>query len=41
MPAVREGRAVLLKPHLLSCVSHYRIDGYEMLARALHPEVFP
>ena len=40
MPAVREGRAVLLKPHLLSCVSHYRIDGYEMLARALHPEVF-
>jgi iron complex transport system substrate-binding protein len=40
MPAVREGRAVLLKPYLLSCVSHYRIDGYEMLARALHPEAF-
>jgi iron complex transport system substrate-binding protein len=40
MPAVREGRAVLLRPHLLSCVSHYRIDGYEMLARALHPEAF-
>jgi iron complex transport system substrate-binding protein len=40
MPAVREGRAVLLKPHLLSCVSHHRIDGYEMLARALHPEAF-
>ena len=40
MPAVREGRAVLLRPYLLSCVSHYRIDGYEMLARALHPEAF-
>jgi len=40
MPAVREGRAVLLRPCLLSCVSHYRIDGYEMLARTLHPEAF-
>ena len=40
MPAVREGRAVLLDENLMSCVSHRRIDGYEQLARALHPEVF-
>ena len=40
MPAVREGRAVLLPPAQLGCVSHLRIDGYEILARALHPEAF-
>jgi iron complex transport system substrate-binding protein len=40
MPAVREGRAVLLDECLLSCVSHLRLKGYEQLARALHPEVF-
>jgi len=40
MPVVKEGRAVLLRPYLMACVSHHRIDGYEMLARALHPEVF-
>lgn len=40
MPAVRAGRAVLLQPYQLSCVSHRRIDGYEALARALHPEAF-
>jgi iron complex transport system substrate-binding protein len=40
LPAVREGRAVLLEERLLSCVSHRRIEGYERLARALHPEVF-
>ena len=41
MAAVRENRAVLIEPYQLSCVSHYRIEGYERLARALHPEVFP
>lgn len=41
MPAVREGRAVLLKENLLSSVTHHRVDGYEQLARALHPERFP
>lgn len=41
LAAVREGRAVLLEPWQLSCVSHLRIGGYEQLARALHPEVFP
>ncbi|MEI6861437.1 MAG: ABC transporter substrate-binding protein [Verrucomicrobiota bacterium] len=40
MAAVRESRAVLIDESMLSCVSHRRIDGYEQLARALHPEVF-
>lgn len=40
MPAVQEGRAALLKPYQLSCVSHLRIRGYERLARELHPEAF-
>jgi iron complex transport system substrate-binding protein len=37
MPSIREGRAVLIPPWLLSCVSHRRVDGYEILAEALHP----
>ena len=41
MAAVRENRAALLKPYMLSSVTHHRVEGYEMLARALHPEVFP
>lgn len=41
LPAVQAGRAVLIEPWQLSCVSHWRILGYERLARALHPEVFP
>ena len=41
MAAVREGHAALLKPYMLSSVTHHRVEGYEMLARALHPEVFP
>lgn len=41
MPAVLEKRAVLIRPYMLSCVSHHRIEGYEMLARALHPDAFP
>lgn len=40
MSVVREGRAVLIAPHQMSCVSHLRIDGYEQLARQLHPEAF-
>lgn len=40
MPAVREGRAVLLEPYMISTVSHHRVDAYEMLARGLHPEAF-
>jgi iron complex transport system substrate-binding protein len=41
MDAVKSGRVALLKPYLLSCVSFRRIDGYEALARALHPGAFP
>ena len=41
MTAVKEGRVALLKHYQLSCVTHYRIAGYEQLARALHPECFP
>lgn len=40
MQVVRENRAALLKAYQISCVSHFRVDGYEQLARALHPEVF-
>jgi iron complex transport system substrate-binding protein len=38
MPAIKEGRAVWLRPYQLSCVSHHRVQAYEDLARALHPE---
>jgi iron complex transport system substrate-binding protein len=40
LPAVREGRAVRVESYQLSCVSHHRIECYEQLARALHPEAF-
>jgi iron complex transport system substrate-binding protein len=40
MASVKENRAVLLKHYQLSCVSHLRIEGYELLARELHPERF-
>jgi iron complex transport system substrate-binding protein len=41
MAVVRENRAALLKSYQLGCVSHLRIEGYEQLARQLHPERFP
>lgn len=41
LAAVREGRAVLIEPWHISCVSHHRVAAYERLARELHPEVFP
>jgi len=40
MPSVREGRAVVMPESLMASVSHHRIDGYERLARLLHPEAF-
>lgn len=40
MASVRENRAVLLPPSLLSCISHLRVEAYERLARQLHPECF-
>jgi iron complex transport system substrate-binding protein len=41
MPVVREGRTALLGQHQLGCISHRRVEGYEQLARELHPEAFP
>lgn len=40
MSSVKEGRAVLIPNYILSCITHRRVDGYEALARALHPELF-
>jgi iron complex transport system substrate-binding protein len=40
LPAFQAGRLVLLPGPLMSSVSHHRIDAYEALARALHPERF-
>lgn len=40
MMARRTIRVVRLDPWMLGCVSHRRIDAYEALARALHPEAF-
>lgn len=40
MMARRKIRVVRLEPWMLGCVSHRRIDAYEALARALHPEAF-
>lgn len=40
MMARRKIRVVRLEPWMLGCVSHRRVDAYEALAKALHPEVF-
>lgn len=40
LPAFRAGRFVALPGALMSSVSHHRIEAYERLARALHPERF-
>ena len=40
MPAVRQNRAVLIAPYMMSCVSHLRVEAYEAIARGLHPERF-
>jgi iron complex transport system substrate-binding protein len=40
MAAVRARRFVRLEPYMLSSVTHLRVEGYERLARALHPEAF-
>jgi iron complex transport system substrate-binding protein len=40
MMARRTIRIVRLKPWMLGCVSHRRMDAYEALARELHPEAF-
>ena len=40
LPAFKAGRLVLLPGPMMSSVSHHRIEAYEALARALHPERF-
>ena len=40
MAAVRENRVARLEPWQFSCVTHLRVQAYEQLARALHPEAF-
>ena len=40
LPAFRAGRFVVIPGALMSSVSHHRIEAYERLARALHPERF-
>jgi iron complex transport system substrate-binding protein len=40
LAAAKTGRYVLLKSAEISSVTHHRIEGYESLARQLHPERF-
>ncbi|AHF89683.1 ABC transporter substrate-binding protein [Opitutaceae bacterium TAV5] len=40
MAAVRMKRVALVESWQLGCVSHLRVQGYERLARGLHPERF-
>jgi iron complex transport system substrate-binding protein len=40
LPALKEGRLVELPASLMAATSQARIDGYEALAKALHPERF-
>jgi iron complex transport system substrate-binding protein len=40
LPAFKEGQVVAIPGALMSSISHHRIDAYEALARALHPERF-
>ena len=41
MEAARAGRCVMLPEALLSTVSQHRVEAYEALAKALHPDRFP
>lgn len=40
LPAFRANRLVVLPGPLMSSISHHRLEAYERLARALHPERF-
>lgn len=40
LPAFKAGRVVTLPGPVMSSVSHHRVEAYEALARALHPERF-
>lgn len=41
MEAVKQRKVALVESYMFSSVTHHRIDGYERLARELHPERFP
>jgi iron complex transport system substrate-binding protein len=41
LPALKQGRVVELPGSLMASTSQARIEGYERLARLLHPERFP
>jgi iron complex transport system substrate-binding protein len=40
LPALKAGRVVVIPGPMMSSLSHHRIDAYETLARALHPDRF-
>jgi len=40
LPALKAGRVVVVPGPMMSSLSHHRIEGYEILAKALHPERF-
>lgn len=40
LPAIRKERVAVIPSWMLGCVSHRRVDAYEALARALHPDLF-
>ena len=40
MPALREERVILVPTFILSCVTFHRVDAYEIMAKAVHPELF-
>jgi iron complex transport system substrate-binding protein len=40
LPALKAGRVVRIPGPLMSATGHHRLDAYEALARALHPERF-
>jgi len=41
LEAYKKGRVIEIPGALFAATSHHRIDAYEMLAKALHPEKFP
>jgi iron complex transport system substrate-binding protein len=40
LPAFKQGRMVVIPDALMAATSHARLDAYEWVARALHPERF-
>jgi ABC-type Fe3+-hydroxamate transport system substrate-binding protein len=40
MESVKQNRVVLIPGWIAGCISIDRVKGYEILAKALHPELF-